>query len=65
MSEYLLGKTREKSLIIGLDESSGLLSQWKFSVVSKKVEFYDYNGKGCLAGQGYHCISTLCVLGQW
>ena len=59
-------ETREKSLSIGLDENSGLLTQWKLSVVSKKVEFYDYNGKGSRAlGQGYHCISTLCVLGQW
>ena len=65
MSEYLLGKNTEKNLSIGLDENSGLLSQWKFSVVSKKVDYHNYNGKGCLAGQGYHCISTLCVLGQW
>ena len=35
-----LEKTREKNLSIGLDENSGLLSQWKFSVVSKKVEYY-------------------------
>ena len=40
MSEYLLGKNTEKSLSIGLDENSGLLTQLKFSVVSKKVEYY-------------------------
>ena len=37
-------------------------SQWKFSVVSKKVDYYNYNGKESWAG---HCISTLCVLSQW
>ena len=58
----------EESPSIGLDENSGLLTQWKFSLASKKVDYYNYNGKGSWAlghWQGYHCISTHCVLGQW
>ena len=60
MSEYLLGKYAGKKP--QYRSRWKFWSQWKFSVVSKKVDYYNYNGKESWAG---HCISTLCVLSQW